>query len=352
MVGGPGPLSIDTRWGAAVADVPCWAMKPVALLVALLATLGVAGCGTSRSASGGAAKLLLDFQPNAVHAGIYVATTRGYPEAEGVELSVEVPGTSTDAVALLLANRVQFAVMDIHDLALARQKGRDLVGVMSLLQRPLAAVLARPGIRSPRDLEGKRVGVTGLPSDDAVLDSVVAGAGGDPKRVRRITIGFDAVRSLLAGKVDAATAFWNVEGVALRAARPGTREFRVDAFGAPPYPELVLVTKRTTIQDSPTLVQGTVTALRRGYREVLLGPEEAVGVMVDAVDGLKRATVQAQLDALSPALTAGGYPFGRLDIAGLERWATWEQRFGITRDRPDVARMFDPSFARTGTIDG
>lgn len=328
-------------------------MRTVALLIALLAALGVAGCGASESAgTGGPAKLLLDFQPNAVHAGIYVATTRGYTSAEGVDLSVEVPGNSTDAVGLLLANRVQFAVMDIHDLALAREKGRDLVAVMSLLQRPLAAVLARPGIRTPRALEGRRVGVTGLPSDDAVLDSIVTGAGGDPKRVRRTTIGFAAVGALLAGKVDAATAFWDVEGVALHAKRPGIREFRVDDFGAPPYPELVLVTKRTTIQDTPAVVQGTVTALRRGYREVLLGPEEAVSVMVGAVDGVKRATLQAQLDALSPALTAGGYPFGQLDLPTLEKWATWEQRFGITKRRPDVTAMFDPSFARQGTIDG
>ena len=77
------------------------------------------------------------------------------------------------------------AILDIHDLGIAREKGRDLVGVMALVQRPLAAVLAQPGIRSPKDLEGKRAGVTGLPSDSAVLRSVVAGAGGDPDRVAR-----------------------------------------------------------------------------------------------------------------------------------------------------------------------
>jgi putative hydroxymethylpyrimidine transport system substrate-binding protein len=180
----------------------------------------------------------------------------------------------------------------------------------------------------------------------------VAGAGGDPARVRRTTIGFTAVGALLAGKVDAATAFWDVEGVALRAKRPSTREFRVDDFGAPPYPELVLVTKRTTIQDAPALVQATVTGLRRGYREVLLGPEEAVGVMAGAVDGVSRATLQAQLNALSPALTAQGYPFGQLDVASLRAWAGWEQRFGITRKRPDVDATFDPSFARRGNIEG
>ncbi|MBA2346756.1 MAG: ABC transporter substrate-binding protein, partial [Solirubrobacterales bacterium] len=197
-----------------------------------------------------------------------------------------------------------------------------------------------------------RVGVTGLPSDDAVLDSIVSGAGGDPEKVRRTTIGFNAVGALLAGKVDAATAFWNVEGVALKQKRPRIREFRVDDFGAPRYPELVLAVRPETIQDSPDLVQAAVTALRRGYREVMLGPEEAVGVMVDRVDGLERETIQAQLDAVLPAFVAGGIDFGHFDLPSLMRWAGWEQRFGITKEPPDVDRMFDPSFAEQGVISG
>ena len=55
------------------------------------------------------------------------------------------------------------AILDIHDLGLAREKGRDLVGVMAFVQSPLAAVLAQPGIRTPKDLEGERAGVSGLP---------------------------------------------------------------------------------------------------------------------------------------------------------------------------------------------
>ena len=327
-------------------------MKAVALLAVVLAAFAAAGCGSSTTTSSGQAKLLLDFQPNAVHTGIYLAQARGFTDAEGVDLEIDIPGESTDAIGLLFSNRADFAVMDIHDLALAREKDRDLVAVMTIVQRPLAAVFAKAAIGSPRQLEGRRVGVTGLPSDDAVLDSIVAGDDGDPKAVRRTTIGFDAVRSLLAGKVDAATAFWNVEGVALRAQRPSIREFRVDAFGAPPYPELVLVARRTTVQDAPALVQATVTALRRGYREVQLGPEEAVGVMVDRVDGLERRVIQDQLDAVLPAFASGGSAVGAFDLGALERWAAWEERFKLTKERPDVARMFDPSFARRGVISG
>ena len=125
------------------------------------------------------------------------------------------------------------------------------MGVGAIVQRPLAAVIARAGIRRPRDLEGKRVGVTGLPSDEAVLRAVVEADGGDYAKVRRRTIGFSAVPTLLARRVDAVVTFWNAEGVALRERGVRTREFRVDEFGAPRYPELVLATTEETLRRDP-----------------------------------------------------------------------------------------------------
>ena len=311
------------------------------MLLAFLPAL--AGCGgdDSSAAPNADATLLLDFQPNAVHTGIYMALERGYDASLGVNLRVRVPGSSTDAVKLLASGRADLAILDIHDLALAREAGSDLVGVMALVQTPLAAILAHPSIRTPRDLEGERVGVTGLPSDDAVLRSIVAGAGGDPGKVRVTTIGFTAVRSVLTRRVAGATGFWNAEGLALKAQRPQTREFRVEEFGAPAYPELVLAVTRETRQDHPALVRATVAALARGYEEVLSDPENGVSTLLDAIDGLDRDQVQRELDAVSASFTAGARGFGELDRGRLQAWASWEQRFGITQRRPDVALAFD-----------
>jgi putative hydroxymethylpyrimidine transport system substrate-binding protein len=163
-------------------------------LIALLACL--AGCGDDDGGGGGTQRgtLALDFQPNAVHAAIYAARN----------IRIRVPSASTDSLKLLAAGRADMSVVDIHDLGLARERGSDIVGVGALVQRPLAAVIARGSdVRRPRDLEGRRVGVTGLPSDDAVLRAVVEHDGGSFERVRRVTIGFSAAPSLIAGRVDA-----------------------------------------------------------------------------------------------------------------------------------------------------
>jgi putative hydroxymethylpyrimidine transport system substrate-binding protein len=313
-------------------------------LPALLVTVVLlAACGgsTNDDRPNADATLMLDFTPNAAHAGIYSAVAHGFDEAEGVHLKVRVPGSSTDAVKLLLSGRTQFSVMDIHDLALAGARGRDLVAVMSIVQRPLAAVLATPDVKSPRDLAGRKVGVTGLPSDEAVLRSIVAGAGGDYDKVEKVTIGFNAVPALLGGRVAGATAFWNVEGVALRTARPGTRTFRVDAYGAPPYPELVLVTTRTALREDPALVHATVRALVRGYGVTVHDPASSLNDLESRVHGLDARQLQAQLDVLIPALAPPGGRVGGLDPRVLARWARWETRFGIVPQPPDVRRLFD-----------
>jgi putative hydroxymethylpyrimidine transport system substrate-binding protein len=321
-------------------------MSRVRIMAFLLAAaLALAGCGSaSEDAPNSSATLLLDFQPNAVHTGIYMAVARGYDTALGVKLHIRAPSDSTDAVKLLVAGRADLAILDIHDLALAREQGRDLVGVMAIVQSPLAAVLALPNVKTPRDLEGRRVGVSGLPSDEAVLSSIVKGAGGDPAKVRPTTIGFTAVPSLLTGRVSAATGFWNDEGVALRAKRPGVHLFRVDDYGAPAYPELVLTTTRETLDDEPGTVRAAVAALARGYSEVLSDPDSAVSTLLAATSGLDRADVARKLDAVSPAFTGGARFYGELDPVRLRAWARWELRFGIVKKLPDVAKAFDGRF--------
>jgi len=311
----------------------------VALLATALAVAGLVGCGESGAEPGApqGATLVLDFVPNAVHSGIYAADARGSYGDEGVDLKIQPPGESTDAPKLLGAGRVEFAILDVHDLGIARERGIDLVGVMPIVQRPLASILARGDgpVRRPRDLEGRSVGVTGLPSDEAIVDSEVEADGGDPAAVRRVTIGFTAVPSLAAGKVDAATGFWNAEGVALRRQGVLTRIFKVDRFGAPPYPELVLTTSRQTLESDPNLVDAVISATRKGYAIAVRNPDAALNDLLAADPALDRADQKAQLDALLPVLDPR--PF---DAEVLREWAAWDLEHGLLEKPLDVEQTF------------
>ena len=306
------------------------------ILSALAAAIALGACGND---DGEQATLALDFQPNAAHAGIYAALGEDLDAERELDLRVRVPAASTDSLKLLAAGRADMSVVDIHDLGLAREEGSDLVGVGALVQRPLAAVIARRGeVRRPRDLEGRRVGVTGLPSDDAVLRAVVEDDGGDFDRLERVTIGFSAVPSLISRRVDAVVSFWNAEGVTLREQGVPTREFRVDDHGAPRYPELVLVTRRETLDERPALVEDLLATVAAGTRAALADRDAAVAEIVDA-SGADAELVRAQLAAIAPALR----PPVRLDRAALEDWAAFDARFGILEEAPDVDVAFPPA---------
>jgi putative hydroxymethylpyrimidine transport system substrate-binding protein len=312
----------------------------VALLAAALLFAGAAGCGGSGAEPGApqGVALVLDFTPNAVHSGIYAAQREGYYRDASIDLTIRQPGESSDAPKLLEAGRVDFAILDIHDLGIARQRGLDLVGTMPLVQRPLAAVIARAGsgVRRPRDLQGHSVGVTGLPSDEAVVDSEVSADGGDPADVKRVTIGFNAISSLAAAKVDAATGFWNAEAVELRRQGVPIEVFKVNRFGAPPYPELVLVATGETIERDPDLVRSLLAATTRGYKLTAKDPQRALDDLLAEVPSLDRADQQAQLEALLPDLRPA--PF---DPAVLRAWAAWDLEHGLLQRPLDVPATFE-----------
>ena len=318
--------------------------RVAALLAVALLGAAVSGCGGGGAEPGApeGATLVLDFQPNAVHSGIYAAQANGDFKDAGIDLHIQEPSSTADSAKLLAAGRADFAVMDINDFGIARERGLDLVAIAAIVQRPLASVIARnPNeSRTPADLAGKTIGVTGVPSDDAVLDTVLRSGGVDPSSVHRVTIGFNAVADLAADKVDAATGFWNAEGVELQQRGIPIREFRVDEFGAPRYPELVVATTPTNCGEVPSLLAG----LRRGYGFLGERPDQALDDLLNQVSGLDRASQEAQFEALTSADAFGGSAgeTSTLNPIHERAWLSWASRHGVISPsaRPKVSAGF------------
>jgi NitT/TauT family transport system substrate-binding protein/putative hydroxymethylpyrimidine transport system substrate-binding protein len=318
--------------------------RACSLLAVLLAVAvaAVAGCGGGGDqAAGGSSRprvqLALDFTANAVHAPLFAARRTGADRRHGVALVIRKPGAGPDALKLVASGRLDLGVLDIHDLAIARAKGIDVVAVGALVDKPLAALVARGGVRRPRDLQGRTVGVSGLPSDPAFVGAILRDDGASLDKVRQVTIGFNAVQALFTGRVDAAPVFWNAEGVALERRHVAIHEFRVDDYGAPAYPEVVLITARRTLQRERDRLRRTLAAIADGERAVDADPRAAVTEIAHEAQTSDTGLIGAQLAAVRPIFAPGL----RLDRAVIERWAAFDARIGIVRERPDVDRAFD-----------
>lgn len=309
------------------------------LLAALLALLALAaGCGGEggRDAAGRTrATLILDFVPGPVHAGIYRALERGYYEEQGIDLQVAEPGSTSDALRLVDAGKAQFGIADGIDLATQILRGRDVQAVLALTQRPLGGLisLAESGYSSPAALEGGTVGVTGVPSDAAVLETILEHAGADPGAVRRVTVGFNGVRSLEAGKIDAFVGFIPADGVQAELDGYPIRAFALDEYGGPRYPGLVVFATRGLIAERPQLVEGFVRATVRGYEDVLADPGLGLEALLERNPAIPREFARASLDAYQPLFVADAERYGEIDEAEVARLGRFLVERGLARER-------------------
>jgi putative hydroxymethylpyrimidine transport system substrate-binding protein len=313
---------------------------PRRLLLLALACLAFTGCGEKTEPASTPAPptvvLALDFTPNAVHAPIFAAVRTGADDRHGVRMTIERPGSQPDSLKALVSGRADVGVLDIQDLAIARQKGVPIVAIGALVQRPLGALIAQPGIRRPADLAGRRVGVSGLPSDGPFLKAIVEHDGGDYSSIRQVTIGFAAVSALLGRKVDAVPAFWSVEGIVLKQRGRRFREFRIDDYGAPRFPEVVLVTTRAMLREHRDRIVGTLDAIRDGARAVRDDPAPAIREIAAESGDADLALIRAQFTALRPIVD----PQLTLRRDVLEDWAAFTAKVGLLDEAPDVGGAF------------
>lgn len=314
------------------------------LLCAAIST--ASGCGTDDDPGRQRkTEVVLDWTVNPIHAGLLTATERGLDRRNGVSIRLRTPPASSDGVRLLLAGRADFAVLDIHDLAIAADRGRDLVAVMGVTGRPLAAMITAPGISRARQLEGRAVAITGTPSDRAVVRAIVRADGGDPDRVRIAPSGYATTAALVGGRTAAAVGFVNEEGVALRARDPRYRVLRLDRAGVPVYPELVLVTTASRAARDPGLVKAVVESFALGTKSAVSDPNGTLAMLRRKLSGADSKLLAERTRVALASLTPPDGRAGSLDPALMRSWADWEVANGIVASRPDVGRLVVSRFS-------
>jgi putative hydroxymethylpyrimidine transport system substrate-binding protein len=304
---------------------------PAVLAVLLAAGLGACGEREEPTGAGGRAEpldLVLDYLPNADHAGLYNAIARRDFAHVDLDVTPRTPSDPTAPLKLLAAGRADLAISYEPELLLARAKGAKLVAIGALVQKPLTSIISigRKAIREPGQLEDKKVGTAGIPYQDAYLKTIVDKAGIDPDRVRTINVGFNLVSAMLTRKVDATLgAFWNVEGVDLQRRHKSPRILRMDQLGVPTYDELVIVAREQDVRTRGPVLRRFMRALALGHKalrsDVDGGVDALVGANRDLDRDLQRAQVEATLPVFFPADATK--PFGYQDPVAWRRYTQW-----------------------------
>jgi putative hydroxymethylpyrimidine transport system substrate-binding protein len=323
---------------------------------AFLLAFGHFACGGSDDQpSGGSgelteATLVLDYLPNGVHAGIYRAIAAGHYEERGIDLKVITPTSTADTLRLIEAGKADFGLADGIDVATQIDAGRNAKGIMALTQRPAGGLvtLRRDGVETPADLEGETVGVTGVPSDEAVYETIVEDAGGDPDAAKVVTIGFGGVQALRAGRVAAFTGYVPADATAIDRAGQPTRSFLFDEHGGVSYPGLVAFSTAEHIEEAPELMAGFVAATREGYRDALRDPEGAVADLASATNGIDEPLALATFEAYRP-LFGGADRFGVFREARITELSEFFVEHDLAEGPVSPERFATNEFAGTGS---
>ncbi|MBI4896936.1 MAG: ABC transporter substrate-binding protein [Actinobacteria bacterium] len=316
------------------------ASRAAALCLALVLALAVFGCGEKNESTAGKKlkknriTLLLDWSPNADHAGIYTGLAKGTFDRQGIALEPQVPSDPSAVIKQVAAGRADLGVSYQNEVMEARDEGVKVKAIATIVNRPLNSLiwLNKSGIKSIKDLKGKKVGTSGAyPS--TFLHVILDKAGLKPGDVDEVDVGWDLLPHLLAGKVDAIIgAYYNVEGVQLKIKdRPATIT-PVDKAGAPTYDELVVIASEEFLKDGGRAesFRRFLAGLRDGTQAAIADPKLAGDSLAAKVDDLAkdRDTLDASLKMTLPVLkSAEGKPYGWMDPL------TWTNFANFMRDQ-------------------
>jgi putative hydroxymethylpyrimidine transport system substrate-binding protein len=323
-------------------------------VLALTAALALAACGERTESTGPAAReslrLMLDYFPNADHAGIYAAEGTGAFDRVGLDVEVQTPSDPSAPLKLLAAGRVDLAISYEPELLLARDQGQKLVAVGALVQAPLTSVVSigRNAISDPKQLAGKTVGTAGIPYQSAYLKAILAQAGVDPAQVKEVSVGFNLVPAMLSRKVDATLgAFWNYEAIQLAQQRRRPKVIRMERAGVPTYDELVIVAREEDLRENGgARVRRFMRALGEGVRALRKDPESGITPLLRANRDLDRRLQEASVKATLPVFfpSDSSKPVGWMDAAEWIRYGDWMVRNRLLRNPPDAGRALTNEF--------
>jgi putative hydroxymethylpyrimidine transport system substrate-binding protein len=296
------------------------------------------------------AGMVLDWYPNSDHGGIYTAISRGYFSRHGIEMDVHVPSDTSAQITLVAAGRADFGVSYETDLLAARARGVPVRSVMCIMQHPLDTVMSlkSSGITRPRQLVGKTIGIAGSPSDEPIVQAMMAADGASVKKAHLVNVGYNLLPALLAHRVDAVVGvYWTWEAIQARMRGQAVNVMRVERWGVPNYCELVLIAGEKTIQTRPAFVRDVVHAMQQGYAYAAAHPEYAWNALHAADRTLDRSLVLQSLKLLRSVET-DARTIGYQDPDQWSRYARWLAAKRLITRAVNASRAFTNQFLQPG----
>jgi len=230
--------------------------------------------------------------PNANYAGELVAA-KEFAKEENISIKVEAGSDNIDPIKLVLSGKNDFGVVGADKVLMANEAGANLVviGVINYNSPTCFLALENKKIQTPKDFEGKTVGVLTGTATEYVYRALLSKAGIDEKKLKEVEAPFD-LATFIAGSYDVRPAFIYDEPVSLdmqnlKYSIINPSEYGVSFIGT------VYFTTRKMIDEQPETVQSFINAVAKGWEKSIKQPSVAIDYLkeydsnIDATRELK-----------------------------------------------------------------
>jgi putative hydroxymethylpyrimidine transport system substrate-binding protein len=235
-----------------------------------------------------------------VTANLLATIDKGFFKEEGLDVEMIVAANPADALKLVSAGSANFGMAHSTDVILARSRDMPIVSLGTTHQFGMAGIMAPTSlnIKSPKDVEGKSLGITGIPANRAMLEHVLRANGVDTSKVQILSLGFGLAPMLIANKVDVLgdAISWN-EPIHYNKAmsKPlndqGTHTFLAFyQFGLPRYYTHTVISSEDYLKANPAVAKKFMKAWIKGLEWTIANPDGAIEVLTKRYPELEKET--------------------------------------------------------------
>ena len=288
----------------------------------------------SPSYAADAVSFRLNWYLGGLHVPFYFGKERGFYAAEGIDLTINEGRGSANTVQVVAAGSDTFGLADSSSVISTAAKGADVKSVMSLLNSTGFSVvsLASAGIKSPKDLEGRKLAVSPGDPLGQLFQALAAHNKLDVSKITMVQVDPAAkVVTVLEKRADgllggADDQFFLIKQRGLQPAALRFSENGANIVG------MTIVAKNELIKTNPDLVRRFVRATIKSWEEAKKNPGAAVDAALKVKPDLNRQSTLEQLQVDIELLDSVNSK-GRI---GWGAQADWEQTLDLLKKYRDL----------------
>ena len=276
----------------------------------------------------------LNWYLGGLHVPFYYGKERGFYSAEGIELTINEGRGSANTVQVVAAGSDTFGLADSSSVISTAARGAEVKSVMSLLNSTGFSVvsLAETGIKTPKDLEGKKLAVSPGDPLGQLFQALAAHNKLDLSKISMVQVDPAAkVVAVLEKRADGLLGGADDQYFLIKQRGIAPAALRFADNGAN-IVGMTIVTKTDLIKSNPDLVRRFVRATAKSWEEAKKNPGAAVDAALKAKPDLNRQSTLEQL-MVDIELLDSANSKGRI---GWGAQADWDQTIDLLKKYRDL----------------